>query len=342
MNVSILEVYFIFFYIIIIIFSIVIWRKCIFLICLYNRYGLQDYGISVTTLELDQLFKYFDRDKNGFIDITEFLVGIKGDMNKRRKQLVRLAFNILDTDGSGTVSLEELSAVYDFSWHPDVKSGKKTIREAAKEFMRTWDNDDGKGDGIITYAEFEDYYKEISASIDDDDYFELMIRNAWRIAGGEGMAANTANKRVLVTDANGKQSVVCVNNELGVKAGDKSEIMKRLQQQGVNASNVELYGGVDNTKKASNTKQPPVGLASGAATNKPVSSSGVESGRNGISTTNTANASVGQTASDLLAKLLYTPPCSLEQLGAKLQVSVVSNSPSVLKGSFISRYTHMQ
>ena len=27
---------------------------------------------------------------------------------------------------------------------------------------------------------------EVSASIDDDDYFELMIRNAWHIPGGQG------------------------------------------------------------------------------------------------------------------------------------------------------------
>ena len=40
----------------------------------------------------------------------------------------------------------------------------------------------------------------MSASIDLDDYFELMIRNAWHIPGGEGWCANTANKRVLVID----------------------------------------------------------------------------------------------------------------------------------------------
>ena len=35
-----------------------------------------------------------------------------------------------------------------------------------------------KKDAIVTIEEFEDYYKDLSASIDSDDYFELMIRNA--------------------------------------------------------------------------------------------------------------------------------------------------------------------
>jgi hypothetical protein len=35
----------------------------------------------------------------------------------------------------------------------------------------------------VTLQEFVDYYSNISASIDDDDYFLLMINNAWNISG---------------------------------------------------------------------------------------------------------------------------------------------------------------
>ena len=190
-----------------------------------------------------------DRDRSGEIDFDEFLIGIRGDMNDRRKNLVRMAFNILDSDGSGQVTLEEVMAVYDVSKSPDVISGKKTPKEAIQEFMWQWEGTDR--DGIITYEEFEDYYKAISASIDGDDYFELMIRNAWRIAGGEGQAANTANKRVLVTNKDGTQSVQTLEKELGWKAGDLEGLKSRLGKQGIDTSQVELHGGIDTRPKGS-------------------------------------------------------------------------------------------
>jgi hypothetical protein len=115
----------------------------------------------------------------------------------------------------------------------------------------------GEVEGKITRNEFETYYFNVSASIDRDDYFELMIRNAWRIAGGEGFAANTANKRVLVTNKDGTQRVETINQELGLKAGDREEIRRRLAVQGVNAEGIELYGGYEDKKSAApNAKNP--------------------------------------------------------------------------------------
>jgi hypothetical protein len=39
---------------------------------------------------------------------------------------------------------------------------------------------EGKGrDGKVTFEEFVEYYNNISCSVDSDEYFELMIKNAW-------------------------------------------------------------------------------------------------------------------------------------------------------------------
>jgi hypothetical protein len=56
------------------------------------------------------------------------------------------------------------------------------------------------------------------------------------------MAANTANKRVLVTNKDGSQSVQTVESELGLKAGDIDGIRCPLHVPPLN-SNERLTGG---------------------------------------------------------------------------------------------------
>lgn len=34
---------------------------------------------------------------------------------------------------------------------------------------------------VVTPSEFEQYYADVSASIDNTDHFELMMRNAWKL-----------------------------------------------------------------------------------------------------------------------------------------------------------------
>jgi hypothetical protein len=42
-----------------------------------------------------------------------------------------------------------------------------------------WDTQEK--DSIITFDEFCEYYSDVSASIDSDDYFIAMMQSAWKI-----------------------------------------------------------------------------------------------------------------------------------------------------------------
>lgn len=53
-----------------------------------------------------------------------------------------------------------------------------TKNEILEDFMKQWDKN---RDGQVSFEEFVDYYCDVSASIDRDEYFEEMMRNAWKL-----------------------------------------------------------------------------------------------------------------------------------------------------------------
>jgi hypothetical protein len=63
--------------------------------------------------------------------------------------------------------------------HPDVISKKLTPEEAYRQYMSMWDTQ--VADGIVTFDEFCDYYRDVSASVDTDEYFATMMVNAWKL-----------------------------------------------------------------------------------------------------------------------------------------------------------------
>jgi len=165
------------------------------------KYAMRDYGVELSEIEITQIIKNFDTNRDGKLSFDEFIRAMRGDLNDRRLDMVHQAYKVLDKDGSGLVTIKDIEIAYDVSFHPDFRSGRKTKDEVLREFMSVWETH--KKDGIVTVEEFEDYYKDVSCSVDEDDYFELMIRNAWHIDGGEGWCENTTIKRVLQTNADG-------------------------------------------------------------------------------------------------------------------------------------------
>jgi hypothetical protein len=125
---------------------------------------------------------------NGEIDFDEFIRVVVGPMNQFRTQIVLKAFKKIDYNGDGVLDINDIKGKYDASKHPDVKSGKKTENEVLKEFLETFEMHHnvmhgGKSDGMVTPDEFVEYYTNISANIDNDAYFDLMMSNAWNLEG---------------------------------------------------------------------------------------------------------------------------------------------------------------
>ena len=118
-------------------------------------------------------------------------------MNQFRKNFVKRAFDKLDKNKNGTIEIDDIKDVYNAKNHPDVKLGKKTEEEVLSEFLDTFElhyslqHGGGSKDRVISFDEFIEYYTNISMSVEDDRYFELMMTNAWNlnnVSHGKGWA----------------------------------------------------------------------------------------------------------------------------------------------------------
>lgn len=115
-------------------------------------------------------------------------MAIRGELNERRLALVEQAFRKIDKDNSGELDINDIKDSYNSDKHPDVLSGKKTSDQILVEFLETFEahhniKNGSDADGIVTLEEFVEYYKNISVSIDNDDYFALVMNNSWNLKG---------------------------------------------------------------------------------------------------------------------------------------------------------------
>jgi len=142
--------------------------------------GLRDTGLQLNDEEYSAIFIEFDKDGNGGIKYDEFLKAIRPPMGKMRLNLIDMAFKKLDKTGDGVVTLDDLKGVYNIRSHPEYQNGQKSEKELLEGFLKKFE-EGGSVDGKLTKDEFIDYYSGVSASIDEDMYFDLMMRQSWKL-----------------------------------------------------------------------------------------------------------------------------------------------------------------
>jgi len=188
-------------------------------------------GFNFTTEQVQQLIQHFDASGDGKLDYDEFLDACRPPMNLKRKRLVQKVFEFMDRDKSGSLTVDDIKQNFKPKNDPRVASKQMSPEQVAAHFLETFDVIDHAGS--VSCEAFVKYYQGVSASIDDDAYFELMIRNAWHMSGGKGWSENTSCLRVLVTKSDGSQTVEEIKNDLGVDKNNYQDLLKRLNAQGM-------------------------------------------------------------------------------------------------------------
>lgn len=108
-------------------------------------------------------------------------------MNDYRREVCQQAFRHLDFADDGIIDLSDIKRKYNAKKHPDVVSGRRTEDEILCEFLDTFEAHyammHGKQtkDRRISMKEWLEYYNNVSCNIDNDEYFALMMQNAYSL-----------------------------------------------------------------------------------------------------------------------------------------------------------------
>jgi Ca2+-binding EF-hand superfamily protein len=126
---------------------------------------LKELKINLTPAQLEKAIKLLDRDGNGSLDFEEFLFCLAPPMNAARIQMVNRIYDKLERDKDNILSRSDIAV-------------KVTDDPRYNHLCLLCDKN---GSGQIERNEFLDYYREISPSIDRDDYFQAMLNSAWKL-----------------------------------------------------------------------------------------------------------------------------------------------------------------
>jgi Ca2+-binding EF-hand superfamily protein len=145
--------------------------------------GLNSIGAKLSKQELKYLILAFDKDRDGRISLKEF-VGelVYPQMNWRRQRCVVRAFEFLKSkDQDGKIQPAEVRAAFDVSQHPAVRSGRVSADLIQKEFERAFDDSLVDENGFFDETTFKALFGGISSVVPSDDIFEEIITLGFHI-----------------------------------------------------------------------------------------------------------------------------------------------------------------
>ena len=129
--------------------------------------------------EITDLYNDFADKQTSLMNYDIFLKHLLGDLNPRRKYIVNEAFKKLDSEKCGVVDLADIKSFFNSKNCPLVRAAVMSEEVFFNGFMETFQTHHNifRSAKIkkVNFAEFEEYYKYVSITIDDDYLFEETV-----------------------------------------------------------------------------------------------------------------------------------------------------------------------
>ena len=151
---------------------------------------------SIPISDIKSIFSLFENNTNNTEDQINsasdykikydlLLKSLVGNIPIKRRILIQKVFNTFQKDNKGKVLITDIKNRFNASRHPDAIKGIKTTNKILGEFLdfletfREYNNNLHGFSFNMSIQEFCDFYGEISMSIEDDKYFEMLLINCW-------------------------------------------------------------------------------------------------------------------------------------------------------------------
>lgn len=111
-----------------------------------------------------RLFSVFDRDNNGVVDFAELIAGLSILCGGSRDDKILHAFRMIDTDGDGLISIDEMTAyltgvfklVFESSQAREVATSPEELAKATA--LQCFEEADTDNDGYLSFEEYREWY----------------------------------------------------------------------------------------------------------------------------------------------------------------------------------------
>ena len=120
-----------------------------------------------------------------------------GSLSPTRHALVGQAFASLDKQGTGQVHVRDVAKKYIAKKHPEVISGRHSSDAIFFSFFDGFRKLCSSSDGYITLDMFENYYRVVSASFPDDNYFRILMWSVWELAGNSRLTQHAQHRAIV-------------------------------------------------------------------------------------------------------------------------------------------------